>query len=61
MIQATDTACIFFWTAHAADMKKAKEGGFHTVQSLIMNPRKVKTARTAVRKLARGLQAARDC
>lgn len=25
----------------AADVKKAKEGGFHTVQSLIMNPRKV--------------------
>jgi hypothetical protein len=24
-----------------ADVKKAKEGGFYTIQSLIMNPRKV--------------------
>lgn len=32
---------VLCWTAHAADVKKAKEGGFHTVQSLIMNPRKV--------------------
>lgn len=33
----------------AADVKKAKEGGFHTIQSLIMNPRKV------------GLQKQRQC
>jgi hypothetical protein len=29
-------------TLHAADVKKAKEGGFYTIQSLIMNPRKVR-------------------
>lgn len=33
-----DSMCSCF---AAADVKKAKEGGFHTVQSLIMNPRKV--------------------
>jgi hypothetical protein len=31
----------------AADIKKAKDGGFHTVDSLIMHPKKVSTdART---------------
>ena len=27
---------------HAADIKKAKEGGFHTCESLVMFPRKVR-------------------
>jgi hypothetical protein len=31
--------CVFMTAA--ADVKKAKEGGFYTIQSLIMNPRKV--------------------
>lgn len=30
-----------FCCVYAADVKKAKEGGFYTIQSLIMNPRKV--------------------
>jgi hypothetical protein len=34
-----DSLCVVGWSA--ADVKKAKEGGFNTVQSLIMNPRKV--------------------
>lgn len=40
----------------AADVKKAKEGGFHTVQSLIMNPRKVGDG-AALAMLAGGWQA----
>jgi hypothetical protein len=34
--------------AAAADVKKAKEGGFYTIQSLIMNPRKVSGCRAAL-------------
>jgi hypothetical protein len=33
---------VFCCFAVAADVKKAKEGGFYTIQSLIMNPRKVR-------------------
>lgn len=32
----------------AADVKKAKEGGFHTVQSLIMTARKVGRLRNMI-------------
>lgn len=40
---AAVAVCLVCLCAQAADVKKAKEGGFHTVQSLIMQPRKVGT------------------